>query len=46
MTEETLRRLEQAVPQLKAVREEREILWRNPLLAPAAQAREKAPLSM
>ena len=46
MTAETLRNLEETVPQLKALEEERELFWRNPLLKPAAQGHSLAPLTM
>ena len=46
MTAETLRNLEETVPQLKALEEERELFWRNPLLKPAAQGHSLVPLTM
>ena len=46
MTAETLRNLVETVPQLKALEEERELFWRNPLLKPAAQGHSLVPLTM
>lgn len=39
MTKETLTALEAAVPQLKAIEQETELLWRNPKMKPAAEVR-------
>ena len=46
MTEETLRKLEKTVPQLKALERGQEILWCNPLLKPAAEGLKQLPLTM
>ena len=46
MTKETLSALEAAVPQLKALERETELLWLNPLRKPAAEARGQVPLTM
>ena len=46
MTDTALRELEQSFPQLKDVENEKELLWLNPHLRPAAEGNRVAPLSM
>jgi len=46
MTAETLRKLEETVPQLRDVEKEQELLWRNPLLRPAEEGHRQVPLTM
>ena len=46
MTDTTLKKLEQSFPQLKDVENQKELLWLNPLLRPAAEGNRLVPLTM
>ena len=46
MTDTALKNLEQSFPRLKDVENEKELLWLNPLLRPAAEGNRMVPLTM